>query len=263
MDDPLEFGRHVRSARRQRCHRACAHLLHDLDRIVARKGRLTRQRLVQHTPEGEDIGPAIHVVAAAGLLGRGVKRRAHGRAFVRESLGVEYPAGNAKIEDARLSEPPAHQKDVARLDVAVDDASLMRSGQRVQHAIGHVHGRRGSQRAARQALFQGLSLEPLHHDEGRSVRRRPPIEIAYDARMFQLRQEARLLIETRNLGGAPDVEHLERNHRPGPTIDRLIHRTHPTGPCLTLELKTIHEVRAALGCSRLHASGNRHEGWPA
>ena len=122
-------------------------------------------------------------MAAAGLLGRGVKRRPHRRALARKSPWVEHAAGDAKIENARVGKLPAHKKDVARLDVAVDNAALMGSGQRVQHAIGQVRDSRRSQRATRQALFQGLSFKPLHGDEGRSMGSYPSIEIANDARM--------------------------------------------------------------------------------
>ena len=105
-------------------------------------------------------------MAAARLLGRSVERRPHGRALAGKSLWIEDPAGDAEIKDACVGELPAHQEDVARLDVAVDDSALVRGGQRLQHRKGQVRDRRGSQRATRQALFQGFSLKPLHGNEG-------------------------------------------------------------------------------------------------
>ena len=152
---------------------------------LAGKRLLACQHFIEHRPEREDIRPCVgffpfdllgrHVLEGAEngpLLGqrrgrrRQHRRRARGRrrATLRETeieeLGDRRPAA-------------AQQHDVARLEVAMDDARPVRGGERVGNLDGHLQGvLEGHRPFLLQPLLERLALEILH-DEKVDGRPRP------------------------------------------------------------------------------------------
>ena len=116
----------------------------------AGEGRLSGQHLVQDAGQAVEIGAAVHVGRAGGLLGAHVGRRAHHHA----GLG-ERGVGAQRLADAEVGHHgrPFVQQDVLGLDVPVDHLV----------AVGVVE-RGGDLPGDGQRLGQGqlpLALEPL------------------------------------------------------------------------------------------------------
>ena len=88
------------------------------------------EQLVEHHPEGIDVGARVDVHRRrVGLLGRHVRRRAHDRPDVGEAhVGQLHLGrlGHAEVDHLRRR-PAVHLRDqhVARLQVAVDDPLLV------------------------------------------------------------------------------------------------------------------------------------------
>ena len=93
-------------------------LADDRHRVVAQEGRPPRHHLVEHRAQGVEVGLRRHL-AAHGLLGRHVRHRAHHHPLAGQPRAVER---QRQPEVADLGHALAGQPDVARLQVAVDDA---------------------------------------------------------------------------------------------------------------------------------------------
>ena len=170
----------VEGGRRQRLrrgHRGRWHA-HDGGRDVGGSRPLecppAGDELVQQRAEREDVGPVIggRPLTCSGAMYCGVPRNAPTRVGVDGNSGaigfrtVDDQLGETKVEQlcARL-----RQHDVARLDVTVYDALTVRVVERLCDLDGdgqclwHWHG------ATLQAPGERLTLQALHHDEGRAV----------------------------------------------------------------------------------------------
>ena len=109
------------------------HHPHSFKRAAANKWRATGEKLIQNRAHSIDIGRAGRGRAfrAARLFRRDVTRRAHELRRARHrALGFDQP-GQAEIGQMRLAFMV--EQDVSRLDVAMEDAALMR----VVHAARH------------------------------------------------------------------------------------------------------------------------------
>jgi hypothetical protein len=78
------------------------------------------------------------------------------------SLGVGGGAGEAEVGDAG---PGAAHEDVGGLEVAVDEADLMRGGEAVAGLAEHVDDLGPGPRADTQPVAEGAALDVLHGDE--------------------------------------------------------------------------------------------------
>ena len=118
--------------------------------------------LVEHAAEAEQVGPLVERFAL-GLLRGHVHRRAGDDPALRDA-GVVGRPGQAEVGDLHALLRPALEQDVARLDVAVDQAGGVGGGQPLgdlpadpQH-LGHL------QRAgAVEPLLERLAGDELHH----------------------------------------------------------------------------------------------------
>ena len=100
-------------------------------RRASSEGRPAGEHLVEHAAQRVDIAARIRLIARR-LLGTHVRRSADAHARARESLadGRVQRARDAKVGDERM---PGSEENVLRLDVAMDDAVLVRVGERARH----------------------------------------------------------------------------------------------------------------------------------
>ena len=114
-----------------------------LARDALRRGpgerRLAGQHLVQHAAERVHIGSAVDVAVARRLLGTHVGDRPHGHAGLGDLVArrAGHRAGDAEVSHDGVG--PLEQ-DVLGLDVAMDDAMLVRVAERVGHLTSDPQG---------------------------------------------------------------------------------------------------------------------------
>ena len=138
----VQFGGHLGPGLAKRWDRALAVRQKNLHQRLAAVGRIAGQEPVKRAAQGIDVGPVIGHVAVQSLLGRHVVAGAHhlaGRCKpLRAAHGRFGPgdAGQAHVED--LDRPFFVQQQIARLDVAVDDAfavGILQSASRLEDAL--------------------------------------------------------------------------------------------------------------------------------
>jgi hypothetical protein len=103
-----------------------------------------------------------------------------------------HATGNAEVEQLDATDVPAHEKEVGRLEVSVDDPELVGDLERrrdVAHEPQRVADRQGP---AEQSVGEVLTLEPLHGEEDIAVGRHAVGDILDDPRMTQLGEDLRL-----------------------------------------------------------------------
>ena len=125
--------------------------------------RLPREHLVEHAPEGVDVGAAIYMGIAGCLLGAHVMGCAECQAGLGQPLGA---GGGEGPRDAEVSQHslPAGEQDVLGLDVTVHHAVLVGIAQRCRHVPGDAHGSStGSCRSRARLVAKRLALD-IGHD---------------------------------------------------------------------------------------------------
>src|SRR6266550_1967249 len=147
---------------------------HHLFWCVAGKRRMPRYHFVKNYAETPDIGAFINLRAAR-LLRRHVTNgsqyrsqiglsECHRSCPVRRSLG-EGGFGqfcNPEIEHFHVAVRPEH--DVLRLDVAMDNASIVRGGERTRHLDREVNSLTDLDSPARETLTQRLAFDQFTGD---------------------------------------------------------------------------------------------------
>jgi len=162
LDRPIQPRRHIGPNLADAGYRL-VHVLHcDGDEGVALERNLAREQLVEHAPEGIDVGLFVDRLPA-GLLRRDVVARAHDRPGDRHPVDVDC-MGDAEISDLRP--PVAVEEDVLRLDVAVDEALVVREGEPARDLQRQLDRLANRQRPfAVDELLQVLSIDVLEDDE--------------------------------------------------------------------------------------------------
>jgi hypothetical protein len=154
----------------------------DHGRGRARERGPTRGHLVEHDAEREEIRPRVQRLSP-GLLGGHVGHRSDCGPRAREVLlgrarrhfgarldrahrlaGAGLHLREAEVQDHGLP-PPGHE-DVRRLDVAVDDPLGVGGVESVGELDAEIEQRVVLRGSRRDAVPEGLALEPLHADEG-------------------------------------------------------------------------------------------------
>ena len=167
LGDELCEQRRYRTAQRgDRLGRARKVAGNDLLRRAATKRCMTSQHLVRHDAKRVQIHAMIESGIRRGLLGRHVRRRAHcqpRRGERRALRGIAHGLGNAEVGHQGVS---IGEQNVFRLDVAVDDAALVRVGERVGHFAQDVHRVADRQRAtSRQQIAERFTVHKGHDVE--------------------------------------------------------------------------------------------------
>ena len=159
---------------------------------VCLKRQLAGKHLEHHHAQRIDVAAGIGE-GAAGLLGTDVVHRADG--FVGDGLGgAAGKAGNAKISD--FDGPVRQQHDIVRLDVAVDNALVVRVLQRPQNLHGKVDCFLPAQHLFLvDVVLQGDAVDVFHHNRLDAVGEDDVIHLD-DIRVIQQRDGAGLVAET-------------------------------------------------------------------
>ena len=123
--------------------------------------------------------------------------------------------------------PPTGEKQVLRLDVAVDDAA---SGARTPAP--RPCGARGRPSRRRWACWRRkprrevLAVQPLHRDVALAAVGDAVGDVADDGRVNEARQDRRLLVEPLRLAGLAARQDLDGHRGPGGEIARAVDRAH-------------------------------------
>ena len=163
------------------------------------EGAAAGDHLVDDRAEGEDVGAGVGV-ARLELLGRHVRHRAEQRPLFRQRLLLRGVVGaerlrlvlrQAEVEHLR---PRLREHDVARLEIAMDDAEAVRGVERAGDVDRHAERLAQRQRPARDRVGERLPFEVLHDQVVDAVLMADVVERA-DVRMVQPRDRARLAVE--------------------------------------------------------------------
>ena len=227
-----------------RCGRLLVqHRIQCCDHVVARERLFASRHLIEHHPKGEDIRARVQFFAAR-LLGRHVNGRAWNHAYRRERIldwsflarsqpVVTNEFRQSEVQHFRMA--ALSDKDVRRLDVAMDDALSVGSGQRVRHLdrnfqqLIHLH------RLAMDTRLQALALQLLHHDEGMPVVILNFVDGA-DGGVVQQAGGARLTLEAfQGFAVSEQVigKELDSHVATEPRVFGLVHHTHAAAAQLT------------------------------
>ncbi len=174
--------------------------------------------------------------AAARLLGRHVRDRPHHHAGVGLRLDDGEAAGVAaerihqlrqtEVDDFRVAVLGEHH--VGRLEIAVDDALVVRAREPFGDLGGDFEGAVRRQRAARGQVAQLLAAHQLHRDEVDAVGFVDRVDDR-DVRMFERGGSARLLNEPLapvGVGHQLRRQHLERHLAVQAQVERAIDDAH-------------------------------------
>ncbi len=151
-------------------------------RAVFVEHALPGQQPVADAAEAVDVDAAVDVRLAQRHLGRHKRgrscRHTFGRELRRAGLEAATRLDQAEVEhfDEVVVEAQAAGVDVRRLDVAVDQVSLMGLGQRMTDLPQQMHGAR--RRDGPEPLHQHIEIQPfekLHHIVERAVRGDPEV----------------------------------------------------------------------------------------
>jgi hypothetical protein len=175
QDGRRELGRHERVEPRRRHGLSLGQLHVELGQRLSAERLAPGERLVEDHAERPQIGACIDVARRAHLLGRHVDRRAHGHGGSGEPGGLAaLTLRCSELRDAEVEHLEAGQsaavlgdEQVGRLEIAVDDASGVRFGQRLErlHGVAHHLARRHRARASEHGA-EIFAVEVLHHQIG-------------------------------------------------------------------------------------------------
>ena len=177
-EQPSRRGR-SRFGQRAPVHLGAQHPREHVAHRLAREEPPAGEHLVEHDAEGPDVGALVDGLAA-GLLGRhvggGAEDQAGGRAGVGEGRGVRQIGGRGVRAFPRLGEAEVEhfdlavgrELDVGGLEVAVDDALLVRFLERRGDLRRDLARLGDGDRAALQALGEVLALDELQREQLRA-----------------------------------------------------------------------------------------------
>ncbi len=225
--------------------------------------RAAGDQLEQRRAQRVDVAARIDRRVTARLLGRHVGGRAHD--ITRTSDADVALGGDPEIHQLYLPGPEKAfvvrrlaQKQVARLDVAVNHARGVRVLQRLGRPDRELDGLRDGQRLALLACCQIFALEPLHGDE------RQPALVQHaeahgldDARVVEVLEQLAFAREARLfLGRVPSLgrgDHLQGHDLLALQVVRAVHDARATSPNLTLDDEAIPEFPSFRDRRRAHA----------
>ena len=191
------------------------------------------ERLVQHHSDRPHIHAPVDLGLPGGDLGRHVGRRRRGRPL----LGLRPQAiesdelRDAEVDHARLvvrpvalgdSDGRSADKDVARLQISVEDPLPMGVADRPAQEDEHPHARLERVPVAMTPGVERNPLNELHHEVRRPILRRSRIEDARDVRVLEPCKRDLLRLEPPSCGRTQRA-HAEdlHSHRPNHGLELL------------------------------------------
>ena len=205
----------------------------DLQALRGVEGGRAGEHLVDHHPQGVDVGPGVEGALPAALLWGHVVRRAHDHAAA--GLVAAVDPGDAEVDDHGFlpAVGRAGQQDVRGLEIAVHDPDAVGLGERTGHVLEDGHGVAEEHRPPGEAIFEALALDQ-GHDDVAEARERPLghgaiVEDGHDVIAGQLGQRPGLPLEAHAIvagGGDKAVERLHRHHPIQPQIQAPVHHPH-------------------------------------
>ncbi len=198
-------------------------------------GQPPTQKLVEHHPQGVDVGPRVELLRVPRhLLGAHVGHGADELADVGPDrrhldVGVRRP-GHAEVEDLRLA--VLVDQDVVRLEVPVNDALEVRVLHGVAHLDEEFQTLMGAEALGLRVVQQRPALDELHGEVG--LRALPVVERARvvhlgDVGVPQTAQDLRLVLEAtqRRARDEAATQDLQRHQPVRVILHRLVDRAHP------------------------------------
>jgi hypothetical protein len=176
---------------------------HDrLQRVADERGPAGEHLVGDHAHRVE-VGAVVDVPRAVDLLGRHVVRRPDHRSGLGQPLaGALGPdqLGDPEVEQLDLDSAVVPglaqpQPDVVGLEIAVDEALVVRRLERAQRLVEDRKRLGPGQRAAADPRRQRLALEVLHHEEHAAVRIAAEVVDVDDVLVPDRVDRARLLVE--------------------------------------------------------------------
>ncbi len=219
------------------------HLREDRHHVDAGERGLPRQTLVEDTAEREDVGAGVEVRLAGGLLRRhvpyGAEHDPGRRDARRDRHGLTgLRACHAEIDEHRAARCPACEADVARLDVAMDEAPRMDDGEPLGDPPHDRDALLDAEAVAREAIGEVLAFQPVHRQVREAVAALAVVQVPHDGRMAELGENAGLLAEACR-AGAVACHDLERHGAARCVVTGAVHGAHPAAGCQSLDDVTV------------------------
>ena len=168
-------------------------------------------------------------------------------------MGPALAPGDPEIEDLDLIDAAAGEEQVARLEIAVDDAAGVGRAERLGDSRRELDRLADRERRAGEAGLEVLAVEPLHHQEPRPVGGVAVGDVADDPRMRHLREQLDLAREPRGVVRSPVGDDLDGHRLAGLAIARAEDLPHAARSDLLLDLEP---VAVAEQVSELHRSSD-------
>ena len=182
------------------------------------------QQFVEDGPETVDVGRRAEPAPAQGLLGGHVGRRAHDHARPRQAVVLLDAPGQAKIGDVGLS--VAVNQDVARLEVAVQNAALMGVMDRPSHGSQHLSRARGLHAGRRAA--EAPALDQFHGEVVLAVLLADLVD-GHDVGVIERCGGLGFALEALNVGRGGELSgenHLDGDQAIEAQLQGLVHHSH-------------------------------------
>jgi hypothetical protein len=252
-DRGFEFGRDLRREAARRRIVAFQEIGEDLHIALAEVRRAPAQHLVEHHPGRIDVSAVIdRCDLTNGLLGRHVEWRSQNRSDHGPGhLGSRARAyalrrgehlGDAEVHDLHEIRPflAAQDEDVVWLQVAVDDAVLVRGREAAQHLVHQMDGqRKGKPRCLAQDGRQRFPVQKLHRHEQQAVTCPAEVEHVDDVGMADGARGARLALEAGaylRVGADLFKQGLDRDPSLKRDVQGLVHHAHDAAADLPRDL---------------------------
>ena len=158
-----------------------------------RERQTAREQFVEHHAEGVDVRARVDVDLVGGLLRTHVFERADEAAVRRQQRDIEQSRAerlrDSEVDHRRRGTAVAiAHEDVRRLEIAVQDALLVRGLDRVADGREQIDARRQVERAFVAIARDRLPGHEVHAEERPFVGRHPGVEDARHVGVFEQRQ---------------------------------------------------------------------------